>query len=1131
MDTATMTTAMASLNMGRKVVPAQAFSSKTEGTSSVYNVVLQINDYNKCLDVEIVRIDLDKSLTKAGADDGQKSLYRRLCADLMSNLYDRTENFRTSKAQTALYVYDSRKNLFTNRPINLEHETYEVSPDEQSDFCQLFLRKSPVRISICKSEAYELDLCDVRPSLCSDVSLQADRSLRTFLELLTSQSFLNAGTHDIIGLGKIFERKPLKHLQEGIVTHQGMAKGVRIIENSGNPIPALVLDVKTCAFFNSVSFDRTIQEMLPRGAIWTKNSSAEFETYTKVSAAISHTLRPDRWSFTGSLLSLSVSLCWNANQRVPIEKMSDFISRELLSSNTTNPDVRSRNIDLQVRGMATGDSGDFLKQFGVKIVGGSNAVPIGIRAPPGIEFGERKIVPAIQGKFDERFYKFYSPGGNIKKWLIACSRMVEQDIRRFGSSIKVAADKKGMRLPQPEYETIELNDLQDQFKWISEKEYEFVLYIDSKRAKSHDLLKLMESRYKIPTQQITAEVLSKAGGATYGNIVNKINMKLSGLNYVPRIEKLAQKFELSSGQFLVIGYDVSHPTQSTAHEKFKIREKGVDFESLEPSVICANYAKEPHNFVGDFFYQPARKEAVDPETLQSRMRWILSKLKENRPGAGPPPVIFVVRDGLSEGWLPRFYSQLLPKFVFVIVTKRHNKRFFAKDQNNVVNTTPGSVIDRIVVRPDVPEFFMQSHRPLKGTAKIPQYALAVNEIAISTDEVQAFLNALCHSHQIVNSAISIPAPVYQAHELAKRGRANYMLFKQLFPAFIPKNGEMVDYDALTKRLAYGATSKAAKKKSILQKEGNQNRNSENADSLKCILALPMPTLVPEFEYDCMDVFTAASLSSEIIKRYMGPPNKNEVNSVNCHGWTPLMYASYLGHKEVSQLLLSRQADPEACNQNGQTAIMLAASCGSVALIGVLLKYSAKINQQDKFGRSSLHYAIKYNQAKITEILLEKGADPNLPDQEGFTPTLMACQVGNEATVSILLKYKGNPNCRNKRGEQGITLALGHPKVLELLKPEKIYGRLFAPNEVITKSSANSSANQVKEMEIIDISLADLQKQLKQANNLCVAQQKEMRNQQELNTQMRRAFVQISKRACPTCTTESPTLIWRLLLVE
>uniref|UniRef100_A0A915CUS1 Piwi domain-containing protein n=1 Tax=Ditylenchus dipsaci TaxID=166011 RepID=A0A915CUS1_9BILA len=794
MDTATMTTAMASLNMA--------------ASCPCPSILFQ--DGRHVVDVEIVRIDLDKSLTKAGADDGQKSLYRRLCADLMSNLYSRTENFRTSGAQTTLYVYDSRKNMFTNRPINLEHETYE---------------ESPVRISICKSEAYELDLCDVRPSLCSDVSLQADRSLRTFLELLTSQSFLNAGTHDIIGLGKIFERKPLKHLQEGIVTHQGMAKGVRIIENSGNPIPALVLDVKTCAFFNSVSFDRTIQEMLPRVDTWTKNSFADqigghLRVYFSACQSACAGSDGKQMKFTDFFKSKYNVTIQNQNwPAVRAEGSRDAVFPIQCISIMPNQRVPSRRCPTSslVNCLAAIQQTLMcvLAILTIKFVDGHWSL---WRLPQ--TFGERKIVPAIQGKFDERFYKFYSPGGNIKRWLIACSRVVEQDIRRFGSSIKVAADKKGMRLPEPDYRTIELNDLQDQFKWISEKEYEFVMYIDSKRAKSHDLLKLMESQYKIPTQQITAEVLSKAGGATYGNIVNKINMKLSGLNYVPRIEKLAQKFELSSGKFLVIGYDVSHPTQSTAHEKFKIREKGVDFESLEPSVvgICANYAKEPHNFVGDFFYQPARKEAVDPEALRSRMRWILSKLRENRPGDRFPPVIFVVRDGLSEGQFPMAVTKELPalkagcrdvnpsyspKFVFVIVTKRHNKRFFAKDQNNVVNTAPGSVIDRIVVRPDVPEFFMQSHRPLKGTAKIPQYALAVNEIAISTDEVQAFLNALCHSHQIVNSAISIPAPVYQAHELAKRGRANYILYKQQCPAIIPKNGEMIDYDALTTLLAYG----------------------------------------------------------------------------------------------------------------------------------------------------------------------------------------------------------------------------------------------------------------------------------------------------------------------------------------
>lgn len=62
---------------------------------------------------------------------------------------------------------------------------------------------------------------------------------------------------------------------------------------------------------------------------------------------------------------------------------------------------------------------------------------------------------------------------------------------------------------------------------------------------------------------------------------------------------------------------------------------------------------------------------------------------------------------------------------------------------------------------------------LQGTGKMPAYTLLVNEANMSMDELQAFINALCYSHQIINSAISLPEPIYQADEWAKRGRNNF----------------------------------------------------------------------------------------------------------------------------------------------------------------------------------------------------------------------------------------------------------------------------------------------------------------------------------------------------------------------
>uniref|UniRef100_A0A183ES46 Piwi domain-containing protein n=1 Tax=Gongylonema pulchrum TaxID=637853 RepID=A0A183ES46_9BILA len=80
------------------------------------------------------------------------------------------------------------------------------------------------------------------------------------------------------------------------------------------------------------------------------------------------------------------------------------------------------------------------------------------------------------------------------------------------------------------------------------------------------------------------------------------------------------------------------------------------------------------------------------------------------------------------------------------------------------NCLPGTGIDHTVTRPDVTEMFMQSHRVIKGTDKILAYTVLISEACMSMDELQAFINALCYTHQITNSAISLPEPIYQADE-------------------------------------------------------------------------------------------------------------------------------------------------------------------------------------------------------------------------------------------------------------------------------------------------------------------------------------------------------------------------------
>jgi eukaryotic translation initiation factor 2C len=65
----------------------------------------------------------------------------------------------------------------------------------------------------------------------------------------------------------------------------------------------------------------------------------------------------------------------------------------------------------------------------------------------------------------------------------------------------------------------------------------------------------------------------------------------------------------------------------------------------------------------------------------------------------------------------------------------------------------------------------------QGTAKATEYQVLVDEMSMSTDEVQAMIMALCYEHQINTGATSLPEPVYQADEWAKRGLANFVQFR------------------------------------------------------------------------------------------------------------------------------------------------------------------------------------------------------------------------------------------------------------------------------------------------------------------------------------------------------------------
>lgn len=68
----------------------------------------------------------------------------------------------------------------------------------------------------------------------------------------------------------------------------------------------------------------------------------------------------------------------------------------------------------------------------------------------------------------------------------------------------------------------------------------------------------------------------------------------------------------------------------------------------------------------------------------------------------------------------------------------------------------------------------------------------------------------------------------------------------------------------------------------------------------------------------------------------------DLDGKNKGGWTPLMYASYIGHDNIANLLLEAGVNVNATTSKGVTPLMLAASCGNESIAYFLLQVPNKL---------------------------------------------------------------------------------------------------------------------------------------------------------------------------------------------
>lgn len=101
--------------------------------------------------------------------------------------------------------------------------------------------------------------------------------------------------------------------------------------------------------------------------------------------------------------------------------------------------------------------------------------------------------------------------------------------------------------------------------------------------------------------------------------------------------------------------------------------------------------------------------------------------------------------------------------------------------------------------------------------------------------------------------------------------------------------------------------------------------------------------------------------------------KENINSRNVSGLTPLMKAASRGYVKIVRELLKRGANINARTSYGSTALMEAAYHGKNAVVAELLRHRPNINARTQTGGTALMKAAYAGHHGVVEALLNHGA--------------------------------------------------------------------------------------------------------------------------------------------------------------
>ncbi|KAL9021543.1 MAG: hypothetical protein Q9185_001274 [Variospora sp. 1 TL-2023] len=483
-------------------------------------------------------------------------------------------------------------------------------------------------------------------------------------------------------------------------------------------------------------------------------------------------------------------------------KLNDEQTTKMLQMAARGPAENARrlvNAGLKVIGVGT--SNPILSAFGISINTKMIVVPARVLPPPPLLYNNQVPFKPEKASWNLAGRKFYR-SEPLQKWsYLRCGRSTFADNYLRVLRQQISACGLGDKGPEPlqGYHAMlgkEDDDKTDEalrkaLQRAKDNGVKFLFVILERKSKAvHARLKFFADivvgiqHTTLVHAKLAAQFGDRdnAGVDYFANIMQKVNMKMGGINHILGREGMSQQIQPDKTMF--VGIDVSHPTYTTM--------------AKAPSVvgIVASLDDNFTKWYGSTRIQEGGVEMVTKigELMGERLNLYCQKFDKY------PESIIIYRDGVSEGQFEMVLKQEVsaidakcaqmyprknqepPDLLVIICGKRHRTRFYPTnaehaDQTRNQNTRSGTVVDRGVTSEKFWDFFVQPHTAIQGTAKPCHCTVIRADKNFAPDVVQRLTHNLSYLYGRATKAVSLCTPAYYADIMCERG--NKYLSKHL----------------------------------------------------------------------------------------------------------------------------------------------------------------------------------------------------------------------------------------------------------------------------------------------------------------------------------------------------------------